>query len=68
MDKLQSTSLISLGIKRNISGTYEAMVEDTEIEKKLKLDIGPNEQSDYLASHLGSVEAVDQPCWVQRVF
>ena len=46
MDKLQSTSLISLGIKRNISGTYEAMVEDTETEKIFKLDTGPNEQSD----------------------
>ena len=65
IDKLQSTSLISSGIKRNISGTYEAMVEDTETEKKLKLDTGPDEQSDYLASHLGSVEAVDQPRQVQ---
>ena len=65
VDNLQTSSFNSSSTKRNFSGTYEAMVEDTEKEKKLKLENEYKEQSDILASQLGSTEAVEQPRRVQ---
>lgn len=65
VDNLQTSSFNTSGTKRNFFGTYEAMVVDTEKEKKLKLQKESNEQGDILTSQLGSAEAVEQPCRVQ---
>ena len=65
VDNLRTSSFNKSGAKRNFSGTYEVMVVDTEKEKKLKLEKESNEQGDILTSQLGSVEAVEQPYWVQ---
>ena len=53
--------LCEQGTKRRSSGKYEAMDEDIEKEKKIKLDAKTNELSDILASQ----EVVEQPCRVQ---
>lgn len=65
MDNLQTSSLDSSGTKRNFSGTYEAMIKDSEKEKKLNLEKEPYEQGAIFASQLGSVDAVEQPRRVQ---
>ena len=43
VDKLQSNNSTSSSIKHNFPGTFKAMVEDTETEKKFKLENEPNE-------------------------
>lgn len=65
MDNLQTSSLDSSGAKRNFYGTYEAMIKDSEKEKKLNLEKEPHEQGAIFASQLGLADAVKQPRWVQ---
>ena len=56
---VKTASINSSGTKRRSFGKHEAMDEDTEKEKKSKLDVQTNELSDILASKLGLAEAIE---------
>nr|POE66348.1 hypothetical protein CFP56_15070 [Quercus suber] len=65
VDNLETSTFNKTGTKRNFSGTFEAMVVDTENEKKPKFQNGSDEHGVFLTSQLGSAEAVEQPRWDQ---
>ena len=57
--------LVTKGPKRKSSAIRVVHLDDLSKEKKPKVEEETNALSVLMATHLGLVEVIEQPCWVQ---